>query len=68
MKDDKSIKDRLLNGLIDRWGVAKFVKVVSASVMGAGTSAIIAESLIPSEPKLIEEKEKINHGKIKNHE
>ena len=57
MADIRCLKDRLLNDLIDRWGIAKFVKVISATVIGAGASAIISESLIPNEPVLKIEKE-----------
>ena len=51
IKNIMTIKDRLINGLIDKWGLRKFVKVVSATVIGAGASALVAESLIPDEPE-----------------
>ena len=54
-----SIKDRLINGLIVKWGLSKFVKVASATAIGAGVSALVSESIIPNEPeiKIIIEKE-----------
>lgn len=60
MKDTKntmSIKDQLIIGLIDKWGLSKFVKVVSATAIGAGVSGLISESIIPNETKIIEKGE-----------
>lgn len=51
------IKDKVTTGLINIWGLEKFIKVIASCVIGAGITALIAESLIPNNPTNIEEKE-----------
>ena len=51
MKNTINIKNRLINGLIDKWGLTKFIEVVSATVIGAGVSALVSEKIIPNNPE-----------------
>lgn len=53
----KDINSRIVNGLINKWGTTKFVKVIISTAIGAGFSAWAAESLIPNEPEILKEKE-----------
>lgn len=57
MLSTKNIQDKILTQLINKWGMTKFVKVIAATLIGAGASAILAESLIPDEPELIDKGE-----------
>lgn len=58
MSNTKNVKDRIINELIDKWGMTKFVKVISITTIGAMASALLADSVIPNEPRLVEENEK----------
>lgn len=49
------VKETLIKGLIMKWGLEKFIKVVAVSILGAGISGLLAESRIPNDPELREE-------------
>lgn len=54
--------DKLVNGLMNKWGYAKFVRVIASGIIGAGVTALIVETITPDEPvntetELIEKKE-----------
>lgn len=43
--------EKIENSFIEKWGTEKFVKIIMVSIFSACISALVAESIIPDDPK-----------------